>query len=92
MLKMIAIGLLMGAALSYTLKKAVEGYNQTASDQEKITKIRVMEWLHNAFVKIPLGLLVIALGIFIFSIPFIYTGPVGGVIIWTCILLVLRFC
>lgn len=89
-LKMIAIGLLMGAILSYTFKKAVEGHNQTATDQEKITKARVIEWLKIAFIKAPLGLLLIVLGLLVISLPFIFAGPVGGAIIWTCVLIVLR--
>ncbi|MAQ70728.1 MAG: hypothetical protein CL565_00895 [Alphaproteobacteria bacterium] len=41
-------------------------------------------------IKLPLIILGIALAITIIALPFIFTGPVGGFVIWTCIIILVK--
>jgi hypothetical protein len=50
----------------------------------------ISNFLKLVFIKIPGFTVLAVLVLLIIALPFIYTGPVGGMIIWTCIVIIVR--
>ncbi|MFA5593251.1 MAG: hypothetical protein WC989_08060 [Micavibrio sp.] len=48
----------------------------------------ILEFLKLVFIKIPGSIIAVALVLLIIALPFIFTGPVGGMIIWACIVII----
>ena len=78
--KILIIAIGVGVAMNYdSIKKEVK----------KCSMSDVINFFRFIFIKLPIAVIVVAIIIGIIAIPFIYTGPVGGMIIWTCIIIIL---
>jgi predicted NBD/HSP70 family sugar kinase len=74
-------------------KKTIEQANrgdERAKKEIKAFHKNVRETLFNIFIKLPLFLIGLMICISIFALPFIYTGLVGGIVIWTCLLIIIK--